>query len=108
MANIHCPKCTTSRRDAMRAGLFGIGVRTVLPAIFGETSLAIAAQAFQGGAEPHPERILVVVELTGGNDGLDTVAPYTNDAYLKARPTLGMKKETALRIDDELGFHPRL
>src|ERR1700689_1109210 len=108
MANIHCPKCTTSRREMLRTGLFGLGIRTALPAIFGHTSLSIAAQAFQGGAEAHPERIMVVVELTGGNDGLDTVAPYTNDAYHKARPTLGGKKSDALVINDEIGFHPRL
>src|SRR6202023_2846759 len=34
--------------------------------------------------------------------------PYTNDAYLKARPTLGLKKDTALRLTDDLGLHPRL
>lgn len=108
MANIHCKQCTTSRRDMLRAGFFGLGIRSALPAIFGETSLVIAADAFQGGNEAHPERIMVVVELTGGNDGLDTVAPYTNDAYLKARPTLGIKKDSALKIDDDYGFHPRL
>ena len=37
---------------------------------------------------------MVVVEMTGGNDGLDTIAPYTNDAYHQARPTLGLKKDT--------------
>lgn len=108
MAHIHCKQCTTSRREMLRAGLFGLGIRSALPAIFGQTSLSIAAQAFQGGAEAHPERILVVVEMTGGNDGLDTIAPYTNDAYHKARPTLGLKKDTALSLNDELGFHPRL
>jgi uncharacterized protein (DUF1501 family) len=108
MAHIQCPTCTTSRREMLRAGLFGLGVRSAVPAIFGHTSLAIAAQAFQGGGEAHPERILVVVELTGGNDGLDTVAPYSNDDYHKARPTLGLKKNTALIINDEVGLHPRL
>jgi uncharacterized protein (DUF1501 family) len=107
MANIHCPKCTLSRREMFRAGLFGLGVRTALPTIFGHTSLAVAAQAFQGG-EAHPERILVVVELTGGNDGLDTVAPYGNDDYLRARPTLGVKKDEVLKLNDEFGLHPRL
>ncbi len=107
MANIHCPQCTMSRRDMFRAGLFGLGVRTALPAIFGHTSLAVAAQAF-AGSEKHPERILVVVELTGGNDGLDTVAPYRNDDYHRARPTLGMKKDTVLPLNDEFGLHPNL
>jgi len=90
-----------------RAGFFGLGIRTALPAIFGHTSLAVAAQAFQGG-ETHPERILVVVELTGGNDGLDTVAPYPHDEYQKARPTLGLKPNDVLKLNDEFGLHPRL
>ena len=107
MANIHCPQCTMSRRDMFRAGIFGLGVRTALPAIFGHTSLAVAAQAFTS-SEKHPERILVVVELTGGNDGLDTVAPYRNDDYHRARPTLGMKKDTVLALNDEFGLHPNL
>src|SRR5215472_8218421 len=107
MANIHCPQCTMSRRDMFRAGLYGLGVRSALPAIFGHASLAVAAQAF-AGAEKHPERILVVAELTGGNDGLDTVAPYRNDDYHRARPTLAMKKETALPLNDEFGLHPNL
>ncbi len=107
MANIHCPQCNMSRRDMFRAGLFGLGVRTALPTIFGHASLAVAAQAFAGG-ETHPERILVVAELTGGNDGLDTVAPYTNDDYHRARPTLGLKKDSVLRLNDEFGLHPSL
>jgi hypothetical protein len=49
MANIHCKQCSTSRRDMLRAGFFGLGIRSALPAIFGETSLVIAADAFQTG-----------------------------------------------------------
>ena len=68
----------------------------------------MAAQAFHGGGETHPERILVVVELTGGNDGLDTVAPYSNDDYQQARPTLGLKADKVLKLNDEFGLHPSL
>jgi uncharacterized protein (DUF1501 family) len=92
----------------LRAGLFGIGVRAAVPAIFGHTAATLAAQEFQGAREAHPERILVVVELAGGNDGLDTVIPYGNDAYRKARPTLGAGKENVLKVNDEFGFHNRL
>jgi uncharacterized protein (DUF1501 family) len=49
-----------------------------------------------------------VVELTGGNDGLDTVIPYSNDDYRRARPTLGLKANGVLKLDDDIGFHPRL
>ncbi len=48
-------------------------------------------------------RILVVVELSGANDGLNTVVPYTNDAYYRARPKLGLKPEKIRRLDDQFG-----
>jgi len=54
-------------------------------------------------------RRLIVVQLGGGNDGLNTVIPYQNDLYYKARPTLGIKKsEGILTLDKGLGFHPAL
>ena len=48
-------------------------------------------------------RILVVVELSGANDGLNTIVPYTNDAYYRARPKLGLKPEKLRRLDDQFG-----
>ncbi len=54
-------------------------------------------------------RRLVVVQLSGGNDGLNTVIPYQNDLYYKARPTLGIKEsEGILALDKGLGLHPAL
>jgi len=58
--------------------------------------------------EKPKDTILVVVELTGGNDGLNTVAPYGDDLYQKARPTLGFAKKDVLKLDDYCGLHPRL
>jgi uncharacterized protein (DUF1501 family) len=52
--------------------------------------------------------VLVVVELTGGNDGLNTVAPYGDDEYHKARPTLAFGKKEVLKLDDYHGLHPRM
>lgn len=54
------------------------------------------------------DTVLVVVELAGGNDGLNTVAPYADDLYHRARPTLGLTRREVLRIDDYHGLHPRL
>ena len=59
-------------------------------------------------AEVGKERVLVVVEMTGGNDGLNTVIPYRDDLYYKNRPTLGIKKAQALKLTDDIGLHPRL
>lgn len=63
-------------------------------------NLASAAEAAQG------DNILVVLQLTGGNDGLNTIVPYMNEAYRKARPKLGIAADKVLKIDDDLGFHP--
>ncbi len=54
------------------------------------------------------ERVLVVVQLSGGNDGLNTVAPHSDDAYRKARPTLALSKDDVLTIDRDQGFHPEM
>ncbi len=53
-------------------------------------------------------RNLVVVQLSGGNDGLNTIVPYRNDIYYRSRPTLGIKTDQVLTVSDQLGFHPAL
>jgi uncharacterized protein (DUF1501 family) len=50
---------------------------------------------------------LVIVQLSGGNDGLNTIIPYQNDLYYNARPRLAIKNNI-IRIKDDLGFHPSL
>src|SRR4051812_1859443 len=66
--------------------------------------LANTAQAAEAGKD----KILVVIELTGGNDGLNTVIPYADDLYHKARPTLHFTKAQVLRVDDHIGLHPMM
>ena len=53
-------------------------------------------------------RDLIVIELTGGNDGLNTVIPFADDHYIKARPTLRVPADLVVRLGDELGLHPSL
>jgi uncharacterized protein (DUF1501 family) len=102
-------RCSCSRRDFLAKGLYGIGVGAGLPLILSRTSVALAAQALQGtSVEKHPNRILVVVELSGGNDGLNTVVPFGDPAYFRARPKLAIKESEAIRIADGFGFHPSM
>jgi uncharacterized protein (DUF1501 family) len=54
------------------------------------------------------DHVLVVVELAGGNDGLNTVIPFENPVYYKNRPTLGVAKDDVVRLSDQLGLHPRM
>ena len=50
--------------------------------------------------------VLVVVQLTGGNDFMNTIIPYTNEHYYDARPTVVIEKDTVLPLNDELAFNP--
>src|SRR5262245_8384423 len=63
--------------------------------------VAKTAQAAPAGKD----NILVVLEMTGGNDGLNTVIPYADDLYHKARPTLRQTKNVVIRLDDHVGLH---
>ena len=53
-------------------------------------------------------KVAVILQLSGGNDGLNTVIPVRNDLYYKARPKLGIVKDKALSVTDEVGLHPAL
>ena len=102
-------KCNCSRRDFIRRGWYGLGLSAGLPVILNRTTAALSAQALQGTSlEAHAERILVVVELSGGNDGLNTVVPYGDDIYYRVRPNLGIKEQDVIKVADGLGFHPAL
>ena len=52
--------------------------------------------------------VLVVVQLAGGNDGLNTVVPFANDVYRKARPKLALDAKKVLKVNDDVGFHPEM
>ena len=54
------------------------------------------------------DRVLVVIQLSGGNDGLNTVVPYADDLYASARPTLRLPTGELHKIDEHLAFHPRM
>jgi uncharacterized protein (DUF1501 family) len=91
-----------NRRDLLRAGFSGLSLAAgtaLRTGIFGHAASAIAAEAESNG------KILVVLELSGGNDGLNTVVPYGDDAYYQRRPKIGIPKNTVRKIDDHFGFN---
>ena len=66
-------------------------------------------KAFEGKAMvPAGNKVMVVIQLSGGNDGLNTVIPIRNDIYYRQRPKLGIQKNTALKLSDEAGLNPSL
>jgi uncharacterized protein (DUF1501 family) len=94
-----------SRRNFLR-GSAGIGLVSLAgmpPEFLRRAALANESHSKQSGG-----RILVILELEGGNDGLNTVIPYANDEYYKARPGIAVAREAVLRLNDGLGLHPQL
>jgi uncharacterized protein (DUF1501 family) len=59
-------------------------------------------------ASSETDRALVIIQLGGGNDGLNTVVPYRNDIYYRERPSLAIPTSDVVTLDDEMGLHPAL
>jgi uncharacterized protein (DUF1501 family) len=69
----------------------------------------LLAQAAEASAvADRNDHVLVVVELAGGNDGLNTLVPFENPLYYQNRPTLGVAKDQVVKLSDQLGLHPRM
>ena len=84
---------TTRRRDFLKLA--------ALAPFAGVPALAAALEAA-------PPRLLILVELRGGNDGLNTVVPYDDPAYRQLRPRIGIPREQVVALTDKAGLHPSL
>jgi uncharacterized protein (DUF1501 family) len=58
------------------------------------------------GTSIDPGNVLVVIQMAGGNDGLNTIVPYSDDAYHRVRPAIGVAETRVLKIDDRIGLNP--
>ncbi len=97
-----------NRRQFLKSSLVGVAAGIYMPNIFVRalgTAVADGSRLalFDGG-----DRTLIVVQLAGGNDGLNTVVPYRDGRYYSARPTLAVRPETVLPLTGELGLNPAL
>ena len=92
-----------TRRAMLRLGL---GSSTLLACGDGPAVPGTLRDALAGGRAAAKGRILVVVQLDGGNDGLNTVVPYGDDEYRKRRPKLAISASEVKTIDDQVGLHP--
>ena len=73
-----------------------------VPAFLQKTGTALAA------GPRKTDRVFVVIQLGGGNDGLNTVVPFADDRYHKARPKIAVPAKAVLKLDDKLGLHPEM
>ncbi|WP_428939122.1 DUF1501 domain-containing protein [Fontivita pretiosa] len=101
----------STRRVFLQKGLTLLAVSSTIPTFLDQTVLAIASPEDTkltqqpSGADG---KVLVVVQLSGGNDGLNTVVPYADDVYHRARPNIAVDTQSVLKVSDYLGLHPNL
>lgn len=86
-----------------RRAFLGRGLGALAGAALAPSWLSAASRALGAG-----ERTLIVVELFGGNDGLNTLVPFADDRYRAARPLLGLARSECLALDEIQGLHPSL
>jgi uncharacterized protein (DUF1501 family) len=103
-----------SRRSLIGRGALLVASGFLAPSFITRTALALdgAAQGFTPGdvsLDPtKKDRILVVLQLSGGNDGINTVIPFGDPGYSTLRPTLGVPTSEVLKLSDGIGLHPSL
>lgn len=100
-----------TRREFLRTTVLGSALTWTVPTFLANTVDALQAEAADRATQivtGKDSPILVVLQMAGGNDGLNTVVPYANDHYHKARPRIGHKPNTVLKLNDTIGLHPEL
>ncbi|MGH2404748.1 MAG: DUF1501 domain-containing protein [bacterium] len=101
-----------TRREFVQKGLTIVAIGTTAPSFLTRTALAMnnpfdIAQVTSRPGMPD-DNVLVVVQMGGGNDGLNTIVPFTNDAYYRARPALAIPRNETIQVSGDLGLHPRM
>jgi uncharacterized protein (DUF1501 family) len=97
-----------TRREFLRTTVLGSALSWSVPAFLANTFAALQSEAADSATQivtGKDDTILVVLQMAGGNDGINTIVPYANDFYHKARPTLGLSAQQVLQLNGEIGFH---
>jgi uncharacterized protein (DUF1501 family) len=101
-----------TRREFLQKGLTVAAVGVTVPSFLTRTAYALNDPSDMPLVSSRPgvpdDRILVVLQLAGGNDGLNTIVPFTSDDYYRARPALAIPRQNVLRVNEEIGLHPAL
>src|SRR3954468_12655305 len=101
----------STRRFFLQKGVTLLAVAPTIPTFLDQTVMALAAPEDlkrTQQASGKDGKILVVVQLSGGNDGLNTVIPYADDVYHRSRPNIAHDPKTVLKLDNYIGLHPNL
>src|ERR1051326_3523200 len=96
-----------TRREFLRSTVLTSALSWTVPAFLANTFSALQAEAADA-AQPvtgKDSTILVILQMAGGNDGINTVVPHANDFYYKARPRIAIKATDVLKINDDVGLH---
>jgi uncharacterized protein (DUF1501 family) len=96
-----------SRRQFLKSSMLVAPTFAFMPAVFKRAVAASTSEAF-GGAHADAPGTLVVVQMAGGNDGLNTLVPYADNRYYDLRGTLALSQGSVLPLDNEVGFHPAM
>ena len=100
-----------TRREFLRTTVLGSALSWTVPAFLANTFAALQAGAADSAtqiATGKDATILVVLQMAGGNDGLNTVVPYSSDFYHQARPRIGLPAGKILKLNGDIGFHGAL
>src|SRR5260370_16055292 len=100
-----------TRREFLRSTVLGGALSWTVPAFLANTFSALQADAADSATQTATGRdstILVVLQMAGGNDGLNTVVSHADDNYHRARPKLGLSPREVLKLNGETGLHPSL
>ncbi|HLL91288.1 MAG TPA: DUF1501 domain-containing protein [Tepidisphaeraceae bacterium] len=101
----------TTRRLFLQRGLALLAAAPTVPTFLDQTMMALAGVA-DGAVTQQPSgkdgKVLVIVQLSGGNDGLSTVVPFADDAYYRNRAGIGHAGDAVHKLNDYLGLHPNL
>lgn len=97
-----------SRRDLLKSGAAVVAVGLAVPPWLSKMVWADNGAAMGFHKNVPEDRILVVVQLTGGNDGINTVIPYSDSNYLLNRPNIGVADSQVLHITDSIGLNPAM
>jgi uncharacterized protein (DUF1501 family) len=104
-------KHVSTRRVFLQRGLTLLAIAPTIPTFLDQTVMALA-DPLDSKQTQQPSgkdgKILVVIQLSGGNDGLSTVIPYGDDVYYNARSNISHPANQVLKINDYLGLHPDL